>query len=47
MEQAAVLLIVFVSIGLFIWNVVKVFKGKDSCCSCEKSKDCSEDKVCS
>lgn len=41
MEKIIVLVIVFSSIGLLIWKIIKSFKGKDSCCGCGGCNKCA------
>jgi hypothetical protein len=46
MEKIIILAIVFASIGLLIWNIIRIFKGKDSCCGCADSKVCEKGEKC-
>ena len=47
MEKIVLLIIAFACIALFIWNIIRVFKGKDSCCGCENTTECGKDTGCS
>jgi hypothetical protein len=40
MEKIIVLTLIFVSFGLLIREMVKLFKGKDSCSGCGSYKEC-------
>jgi hypothetical protein len=43
MEKIIILAIVFTSIGLLVWNVIRSFKGKNSCCDCGNVEVCMKD----
>lgn len=43
MEKIIILTTVFTSIGILIWNVIKIFQGKDSCCVCDNVEGCVKD----
>ncbi|MBT9143424.1 MAG: hypothetical protein DDT29_01827 [Dehalococcoidia bacterium] len=42
MEKVIVLVMVFISIGLLIWYIVRTFKDKGSCCGCERANNCDK-----
>ena len=46
MEKIIMSAVVFAAIALFIREIVRAFKGEDSCCSCGDAGKCEKNKEC-